>query len=240
MEVIEDKTILEELLERSEEQNISNRIDKAYNLISQGRWDDADEIFDSILTDSPDNTDAKLGKRIVERQREIYRRLDTLGARAHSLTEGQEIKKDTPIRSRVGLWVLLALVLLAAGVAVVTMTGQINIGDNPVFTPSPTVEVSPTAEPAPTESAEPSALPTEPLPTQDQPQTTDAPVVTPPPSTPSPQGTPTPSTPSPQKTPTPSTPKPTAKPTPAPTPKPTAKPKPTTPPAPTPPPPPEF
>ena len=59
----EDKTILEELLERSPEQRAYQRkMDRAYHLLSMGFREDAGALFDEILAEEPFNRDAVTGK----------------------------------------------------------------------------------------------------------------------------------------------------------------------------------
>ena len=49
---MEDKTILEELLERSPDERMHKRkIDKAYHMMTMGLRDEADALFDEILTE---------------------------------------------------------------------------------------------------------------------------------------------------------------------------------------------
>ena len=69
---MEDKTILEELLERSPDERMHKRkIDKAYHMMTMGLRDEADALFDEILTEEPYNRDALTGKRLIERQKTV-------------------------------------------------------------------------------------------------------------------------------------------------------------------------
>ena len=56
---MEDKTLLEELLERSPDERMHKRkMDKAYQLMTMGFRDEADALFDEILAEEPFNRDA--------------------------------------------------------------------------------------------------------------------------------------------------------------------------------------
>lgn len=82
---MEDKTILEELLERSPDERMHKRkIDKAYHMMTTGLRDEADALFDEILTEEPYNRDALTGKRLIERQKTVESRMDSLTARARA------------------------------------------------------------------------------------------------------------------------------------------------------------
>ena len=82
---MEDKTILEELLERSPDERMHKRkIDKAYHMMTMGLRDEADALFDEILTEEPYNRDALTGKRLIERQKAVESRMDSLTARARA------------------------------------------------------------------------------------------------------------------------------------------------------------
>lgn len=82
---MEDKTILEELLERSPDERMHKRkMDKAYHLMTMGMRDEADALFDEILAEEPYNRDALTGKKLIERQRSVESRMDSLTARARA------------------------------------------------------------------------------------------------------------------------------------------------------------
>ena len=82
---MEDKTLLEELLERSPDERMHKRkIDKAYHMMTMGLRDEADALFDEILTEEPYNRDALTGKRLIERQKTVESRMDSLTARART------------------------------------------------------------------------------------------------------------------------------------------------------------
>ena len=80
---MEDKTLLEELLERSPDERMHKRkMDKAYQLMAMGLRDEADALFDEILAEEPFNRDAMTGKNLIARQKAVENRLDHLAARA--------------------------------------------------------------------------------------------------------------------------------------------------------------
>lgn len=82
---MEDKTLLEELLERSPDERMHKRkMDKAYQLMTMGFRDEADALFDEILAEEPFNRDAMTGKKLIERQKAVENRLDNLAARARA------------------------------------------------------------------------------------------------------------------------------------------------------------
>ena len=71
---MEDKTLLEELLERSPDERMHKRkMDKAYQLMTMGFRDEADALFDEILAEEPFNRDAMTGKKLIERASELAR-----------------------------------------------------------------------------------------------------------------------------------------------------------------------
>lgn len=88
---MEDKTLLEELLERSPDERMHKRkMDKAYQLMTMGFRDEADALFDEILAEEPFNRDAMTGKKLIERQKAVENRLDNLAARcAHVYTRAE-------------------------------------------------------------------------------------------------------------------------------------------------------
>ena len=79
----EDKTILEELLERSPStRDYRQKMDRAYHLLSMGCLKEADALFDEILAEEPFNRDARTGKNLIARQVQVEKRLDHVGERA--------------------------------------------------------------------------------------------------------------------------------------------------------------
>lgn len=82
---MEDKTLLEELLERSPDERMHKRkMDKAYQLMTMGFRDEADALFDEILAEEPFNRDAMTGKNLIARQKAVENRLDHLAERART------------------------------------------------------------------------------------------------------------------------------------------------------------
>lgn len=133
---MEDKTLLEELLERSPDERMHKRkMDKAYQLMTMGFRDEADALFDDILAEEPFNRDAMTGKSLIARQKAVENRLDHLAARARTAIpeprpdaatdEPGEDEETAPVREprfrllrskkvRAVLVALFAAVLLAA------------------------------------------------------------------------------------------------------------------------------
>lgn len=96
---MEDKTILEELLERSPDERMHKRkMDRAYHLIGMGMSDEADALFDEILTEEPYNRDALTGKKLIERQRTVESRMDSLTARAKAALPEARQSEEQPSR----------------------------------------------------------------------------------------------------------------------------------------------
>lgn len=93
---MEDKTILEELLERSPDERMHKRkMDKAYHLMTMGMRGEADALFDEILAEEPYNRDALTGKKLIARQKAVESRLDNLSARARAaLPEARTVQND--------------------------------------------------------------------------------------------------------------------------------------------------
>ena len=95
---MEDKTILEELLERSPDERMHKRkIDKAYHMMTMGLRDEADALFDEILTEEPYNRDALTGKRLIERQKTVESRMDSLTARARAALPPAQRDESFPL-----------------------------------------------------------------------------------------------------------------------------------------------
>lgn len=95
---MEDKTILEELLERSPDERMHKRkIDKAYHMMTMGLRDEADALFDEILTEEPYNRDALTGKRLIERQKTVESRMDGLTARARAALPPTQREESSPL-----------------------------------------------------------------------------------------------------------------------------------------------
>ncbi len=95
---MEDKTILEELLERSPDERMHKRkIDKAYHMMTMGLRDEADALFDEILTEEPYNRDALTGKRLIERQKAVESRMDSLTARARAALPPEQRAESFPL-----------------------------------------------------------------------------------------------------------------------------------------------
>lgn len=132
---MEDKTLLEELLERSPDERMHKRkMDKAYQLMTTGFRDEADALFDEILAEEPFNRDAMTGKKLIERQKAVENRLDHLAARARtSIPEPKpgETEENAPVceprlkllRSKKVRAVLVALFVAALLIALYCTCG---------------------------------------------------------------------------------------------------------------------
>lgn len=149
---MEDKTIFEELLERSPEQKAEARkTDRAYHLLSQGYWSEADALFDEILADEPNNSEALMGKRLISRQARINRRMDSLDARAYKTNARVKGKSKNPLRNKAVLWVVVVLFLLCCGFAAAAVAGVLPEALDFFDEPKPVVtEALPTTTPTPT------------------------------------------------------------------------------------------
>lgn len=126
---MEDKTILEELLERSPEQRAHRqKMDRAYHLLSSGLREEADALFDEILAEEPFNRDARTGKNLIARQAQVESRLDHAGERARKAlpdrtekteqapAEPKPVRKN-PLRSKKVLTGLIVAFVLFCGLA---------------------------------------------------------------------------------------------------------------------------
>ena len=152
MPVTEDKTILQELSERSPEQKAEERrTDRAYHLISQGYWAEADALFDEVLKTEPDNHEALMGKKLISRTKNVNKRMNSLDARISKACGKTADSVTVRMRRRTTLWIAIILALLGIGIAVAfSVDASPFINAEP--TPEPTVEVTPT--PTATQSAE--------------------------------------------------------------------------------------
>lgn len=144
MPVTEDKTILQELTERSPEQKAEERrTDRAYHLISQGYWAEADALFDEVLKTEPDNQEALMGKRLISRTNNVSKRMNSLDARVNKTRGKTTDSAKTRMRRRTTLWIAIILALLGIGIAVAFSVDAIPF-INAQPTPEPTVELIPT------------------------------------------------------------------------------------------------
>ena len=165
----ENKTILEELLEQTEEQAKEHKLEKAYHLLSLEQWEDADALFDEILKEEPENSDALMGKRIISRRQDIARRMDTLGARAYKIAAAREPENEVPFRNRMAIWLVLIALLVGAGIAAAFASGTVHFKWN-LRPPDPTALPVET-QTQPVESTKPPII----IPSFDVPVTTSAP-----------------------------------------------------------------
>ncbi len=139
---MEDKTILEELLERApDERRHKRKMDEAYHMLTEGMSGEAEVLFDEILAEEPFNRDALTGKKLIERSRAVESRMDSLTARARAALpdaklaaepEKSEAKKESTqahgprlgfLRSKkvkAALIAVFALLVAAAAAFVVT------------------------------------------------------------------------------------------------------------------------
>ena len=108
---MEDKTLLEELLERSPDERMHKRkMDKAYQLMTMGFRDEADALFDEILAEEPFNRDAMTGKKLMSARRRsktdwtislpVRARLYPSRSRARLRRSRARPKKTRPFASR--------------------------------------------------------------------------------------------------------------------------------------------
>lgn len=120
---MEDKTILEELLDNSLGHRHDNmKMDKAYHLLSAGAIAEADALFDEILTEEPFNRDALTGKRLIARQARVEQRMDNAGERVHraklaSPEAEPKPKRKNPLRSKKVLTALVVAFVMFCGLA---------------------------------------------------------------------------------------------------------------------------
>ena len=100
----EDKTILEELLERSPStRDYRQKMDRAYYLLSTGCLKEADALFDEILAEEPFNRDARTGKNLIARHAQVENRLDHVGERARrALLDEPPADGEAPAEQRPG------------------------------------------------------------------------------------------------------------------------------------------
>lgn len=78
---MEQRTILEELLDRSPDKVYTSKLETAFRLSSKGKYDEAAALFDELLEIEPNNTEAASGKKLNERRRSLDNRINSLGER---------------------------------------------------------------------------------------------------------------------------------------------------------------
>ncbi len=78
---MEQRTILEELLDRSPNKAYTSKLETAFRLSSKGKYDEAAALFDELLEIEPGNTEAASGKKLNERRRSLDNRINSLGER---------------------------------------------------------------------------------------------------------------------------------------------------------------
>lgn len=97
----EDKTTFEELLKNTPEQKAeAHKVERAYHLISQGYWSDADALFDEVLADDPKNSEALMGKQLISRRSRISGRMNSLDARAYKATTREKAAEKIPCAAK--------------------------------------------------------------------------------------------------------------------------------------------
>lgn len=141
-------------MERSAEDKAEARkTERAYHLLSQGYWSEADALFDEVLAEDPKNSEALMGKRLISRQLHINRRMDSLDARAYKTSAIAKSKSKNPLRSKTVLWVVIAVFLLCCGFAAASVTGVLPEALDVFNDAEPAVtETIPTPTPTPTEN----------------------------------------------------------------------------------------
>ena len=154
MSETEDKTTFEELLQGSAElKSEAHKIEKAYHLISQGYWSDADALFDEVLADDPENSEALMGKQLISRRSRVSSLMNSLDARAYKATTREKTASKNPLRSKAVLWVIVVVFLLVCGFAAASVTGALPEALNVFGEAEPAVTESvPTPTPTPTEN----------------------------------------------------------------------------------------
>ena len=154
MSETENKTTFEELLHGSPEQKSeAHKVEKAYHLISQGYWSDADALFDEVLADDPKNSEALMGKQLISRQSRISSRMDQLDARAYKTATRERTASKNPLRSKTVLWVIVVVFLLVCGFAAASVMGVLPEALDVFNDAKPAVtETMPTPTPTPTEN----------------------------------------------------------------------------------------
>ena len=149
----ENKTTFEELLHSPEQKAEAHKVEKAYHLISQGYWSDADALFDEVLADDPKNSEALMGKQLISRQSRISGRMNSLDARAYKATTREKAAGKNPLRSKTVLWVVVVVFLLVCGFAAASVTGVLPDALDVFGEAKPAVTESvPTPTPTPTEN----------------------------------------------------------------------------------------
>ena len=152
----EDKTTFEELLKNTPEQKAeAHKVERAYHLISQGYWSDADALFDEVLADDPKNSEALMGKQLISRQSRISGRMNSLDARAYKATTREKAAEKNPLRSKAVLWVVIVVFLLVCGFAAASVAGVLPDALDVFGDAKPAVTESmptPTPTPTPTEN----------------------------------------------------------------------------------------
>lgn len=156
MSKTENKTTFEELLQGSPElKSETHKVEKAYHLISQGYWSDADALFDEVLADDPKNNEAIMGKQLISRQTRISSRMDQLDARAYKTATRERAASKNPLRSKTVLWVMVVVFLLVCGFAAASVAGVLPDALDVFNDAKPAVTEAvptPTSTPTPTEN----------------------------------------------------------------------------------------
>ena len=116
---MDEKTIMDEVLNGSHNQSAERqRLDKANQLLEQGRWADADKLFDEVLAVDPTNKDAHRGKRLISRQLQVEKRLSSVNKRAETAIPLDMPRGNNPLRKKSVLAaVLIAFALTCAAAA---------------------------------------------------------------------------------------------------------------------------
>lgn len=92
---MEQKTALEELMtdHAAEQRARERKMDRAYHLLSNGRFSEADALFNEILAAEPFNKDALTGLKLISRQMQVNDCFDSATSRGRA-------RKNRPLREK--------------------------------------------------------------------------------------------------------------------------------------------
>lgn len=129
---MEQKTILEELLERSPDKVYNTKLETAFRLSAKGKYEEAATLFDELLSENPDDTEAVSGKKLNDRRRSLDRRINDIGKRRREAKPqaGDNAESGASfLRSKKVLTaIIIAFVIVCAAAVAAVGVGQYEAG----------------------------------------------------------------------------------------------------------------
>lgn len=126
---MEQKTILEELLSGSpEEKRRSAKLDSAHKLSARGKYEEASVLFDELLSENPDDTEAAAGKRMNDRRISIDSRINELHSKRKKSSSAKRNGVSLLRSKKVLTAIVIAFIIVCAAVVAAVGIGNYESG----------------------------------------------------------------------------------------------------------------